>query len=120
MTNLSVNYLGIPMKTPLIGASGTVGFGLEIAEYVDMNKVGAISGKGLAPTPWKGNEGIRVAETDSGMLNAIGLENPGVPYFIEHYLPKVKKAGRSFHRQYGGEDDRRICRMCKNADGRRR
>ena len=73
MTNLSVNYLGIPMKTPLIGASGTVGFGLEIAEYVDMNKVGAISGKGLAPTPWKGNEGIRVAETDSGMLNAIGL-----------------------------------------------
>ena len=52
MTNLSVNYLGIPMKTPLIGASGTVGFGLEIAEYVDMNKVGAISGKGLAPTPW--------------------------------------------------------------------
>lgn len=53
MTNLSVNYLGIPMKTPLIGASGTVGFGLEIAEYVDMNKVGAISGKGLAPTPGK-------------------------------------------------------------------
>lgn len=96
MTNLSVNYLGIPMKTPLIGASGTVGFGLEIAEYVDMNKVGAISGKGLAPTPWKGNEGIRVAETESGMLNAIGLENPGVPYFIEHYLPKVKKLGVPF------------------------
>lgn len=96
MTNLSVIYLGIPMKTPLIGASGTVGFGLEIAEYVDMNKVGAISGKGLAPTPWKGNEGIRVAETDSGMLNAIGLENPGVPYFIEHYLPKVKKLGVPF------------------------
>ena len=96
MTTLSVNYLGIPMKTPLIGASGTVGFGLEIAEYVDMNKVGAISGKGLAPTPWKGNEGIRVAETDSGMLNAIGLENPGVPYFIEHYLPKVKKLGVPF------------------------
>ena len=96
MTNLSVNYLGIPMKTQLIGASGTVGFGLEIAEYVDMNKVGAISGKGLAPTPWKGNEGIRVAETDSGMLNAIGLENPGVPYFIEHYLPKVKKLGVPF------------------------
>lgn len=47
MTNLSVNYLGIPMKTPLIGASGTVGFGLEIAEYVDMNKVGAISGRAL-------------------------------------------------------------------------
>ena len=90
MTNLSVNYLGIPMKTPLIGASGTVGFGLEIAEYVDMNKVGAISGKGLAPTPWKGNEGIRVAETDSGMLNAIGLQNPGIDVFCERDIPFLK------------------------------
>lgn len=53
MTNLSVNYLGIPMKTPLISASGTVGFGLEIAEYVDMNKVGAISGRALRRLPGK-------------------------------------------------------------------
>lgn len=79
------------MASPVIGASGTVGFGLELVDYIDYHKIGAISGKGLAPTPWKGNEGVRIAETTSGMLNCIGLENPGAPYFIEHYLPEVKK-----------------------------
>ncbi|WP_297021102.1 dihydroorotate dehydrogenase [uncultured Dialister sp.] len=91
MSSLSVNFLGMKMASPVIGASGTVGFGLELADYVDYRKIGAISGKGLAPTPWKGNEGVRIAETTSGMLNCIGLENPGAPYFIEHYLPEVKK-----------------------------
>lgn len=91
MSSLSVNFLGMHMASPVIGASGTVGFGLELSDYVDYHKIGAISGKGLAPTPWKGNEGVRIAETTSGMLNCIGLENPGAPYFIEHYLPEVKK-----------------------------
>lgn len=91
MSRLTVNYLGIPMASPVIGASGTVGYGLELNDYIDMKKIGALSGKGLAPTPWKGNEGVRVAETTSGMLNCIGLENPGAPYFIEHYLPEVRK-----------------------------
>lgn len=93
---MNVNFLGIPMVSPVIGASGTVGFGLELAEFEDMHKVGAISGKGLAPTPWKGNDGTRIAETVSGMLNCIGLENPGAPYFIEHILPDVKKLGTPF------------------------
>ena len=93
MSSLAVNFLGIPMASPLIGASGTVGFGLELAKFIDMKKVGAISGKGLAPTPWNGNNGTRIAETTSGMLNCIGLENPGAPYFLEHYLPEVKKLG---------------------------
>ena len=91
MSRLNVNFLGIPMASPVIGASGTVGFGLELADYVDLKKVGALSGKGLAPTPWMGNNGVRIAETTSGMLNCIGLENPGAPYFLEHYLPEVKK-----------------------------
>ena len=91
MSQLKVNFLGIPMASPIIGASGTVGFGLELADYVDLKKVGALSGKGLAPTPWMGNNGVRIAETTSGMLNCIGLENPGAPYFLEHYLPEVKK-----------------------------
>ena len=90
MSSLTVNYLGIPMASPVIGASGTVGYGLELNDYIDMKKIGALSGKGLAPTPWKGNEGVRVAETTSGMLNCIGLENPGAPWFIEHYLPEVR------------------------------
>ena len=91
MSQLKVNFLGIPMASPVIGASGTVGFGLELADYVDLKKVGALSGKGLAPTPWMGNNGVRIAETTSGMLNCIGLENPGAPFFLEHYLPEVKK-----------------------------
>lgn len=91
MSHLNVNFLGIPMASPIIGASGTVGFGLELADYVDLKKVGALSGKGLAPTPWMGNNGVRIAETTSGMLNCIGLENPGAPYFLQHYLPEVKK-----------------------------
>lgn len=91
MSRLNVNFLGIPMASPVIGASGTVGFGLELADYVDLKKVGALSGKGLAPTPWMGNNGVRIAETTSGMLNCIGLENPGAPYFLQHYLPEVKK-----------------------------
>lgn len=96
MSSLTVNYLGIPMASPVIGASGTVGYGLELADYIDMKKIGALSGKGLAPTPWKGNEGVRVAETTSGMLNCIGLENPGAPWFIDHYLPKVRKLPTAF------------------------
>lgn len=96
MSSLTVNYLGIPMASPVIGASGTVGYGLELNDYIDMKKIGALSGKGLAPTPWKGNEGVRVAETTSGMLNCIGLENPGAPWFIEHYLPEVRKLSTVF------------------------
>lgn len=96
MSSLTVNYLGIPMASPVIGASGTVGYGLELNDYIDMKKIGALSGKGLAPTPWKGNEGVRVAETTSGMLNCIGLENPGAPWFIQHYLPEVRKLSTVF------------------------
>lgn len=96
MSSLTVNYLGIPMASPVIGASGTVGYGLELADYIDMKKIGALSGKGLAPTPWKGNEGVRVAETTSGMLNCIGLENPGAPWFIDHYLPEVRTLPTAF------------------------
>ncbi len=88
--NLSVDFLGIPMKSPVIAASGTFGFGLEYKDYMDLSEVGAISLKGLASTPWAGNAGVRVAETPSGMLNCIGLENPGVGYFKKHYLPELR------------------------------
>ena len=60
MSSLAVNFLGIPMASPLIGASGTVGFGLELAKFIDMKEIGAISGKGLAPTPWSGNNGTQI------------------------------------------------------------
>lgn len=90
MISLKVNFLGISMKNPLIGASGTFGYGLELSEYIDLNQIGAISGKGVSPMPWSGNEGVRIAETPSGMLNCIGLENPGVHALVQDILPKLK------------------------------
>ncbi len=89
--NMAVDFLGMHMKNPIIAASGTFGFGLEYKDYIDLNQVGAISLKGLASTPWLGNPGVRVAETPSGMLNCIGLENPGVDYFKQHYLPELRE-----------------------------
>lgn len=88
---LGVDFLGIHMKSPVIAASGTFGFGLEYEEYMDLNRIGAISCKGLSLSPWAGNEGVRIAETSSGILNCIGLENPGVEYFKINYLPRLKR-----------------------------
>lgn len=88
---LGVDFLGIHMKSPVIAASGTFGFGLAYEEYMDLNRVGAISCKGLSLSPWAGNEGVRIAETSSGILNCIGLENPGVEYFKINYLPRLKR-----------------------------
>ena len=88
--NMEVNFCGIKMKNPIIAASGTFGYGVEYKEYLDLNKIGAISVKGLGIVPWNGNEGVRIAETASGMLNCIGLENPGVEKFLSHYFPELK------------------------------
>lgn len=89
---LAVDFCGIKMKNPIVAASGTFGFGLEYADYLDLsNEVGAISVKGLTPKARNGNEGTRIAETPSGLLNCIGLENPGAEAFVKHILPELKK-----------------------------
>lgn len=74
-----------------MGASGTFGFGREYADFLDVNEIGAIVTKGVTPLPRSGNPGVRIAETPSGMLNCIGLENPGVEVFINEILPEIKK-----------------------------
>lgn len=90
--NLSIDFLGMHMKNPIIAASGTFGFGLEYSRYLDLNRdVGAISLKGLACEPWSGNSGVRVAETPAGMLNCIGLENPGAAHFVKYILPELRR-----------------------------
>jgi dihydroorotate dehydrogenase (NAD+) catalytic subunit len=89
--NMGINFCGIPMKNPVIAASGTFGFGLEYKDYVDLNRAGAISMKGLSAEPWEGNAGVRIAETPGGMLNAIGLENPGVQVFLDRILPRIRE-----------------------------
>lgn len=73
---IAVEFAGISMKTPVMGASGTFGFGIEYADFLDLDAVGAIISKGITPLPRPGNPGVRVAETPAGMLNCIGLENP--------------------------------------------
>nr|WP_092074895.1 dihydroorotate dehydrogenase [Dendrosporobacter quercicolus]NSL49793.1 dihydroorotate dehydrogenase [Dendrosporobacter quercicolus DSM 1736]SDN19685.1 dihydroorotate dehydrogenase (NAD+) catalytic subunit [Dendrosporobacter quercicolus] len=86
---MAVEIAGIKMKTPVMTASGTFGFGLEYEEFVDINQIGAIVVKGTTLLPRSGNAGVRIAETPAGMLNSIGLENPGVEAFLAAALPKL-------------------------------
>ena len=89
--NLAVNFAGVSMKNPVTTASGTFGSGAEYGEYVDLNRLGAVTTKGVANVPWPGNPTPRVCETYGGMLNAIGLQNPGIDVFIERDIPYLKQ-----------------------------
>ncbi|MCL2518743.1 MAG: dihydroorotate dehydrogenase, partial [Oscillospiraceae bacterium] len=91
MIEMSVNLAGVTLKNPVITASGTCGYGKEYSPYYMPGEIGAITVKALTVEPRLGNETPRIAETPSGILNAIGLQNPGVEYFIEHELPRLKK-----------------------------
>ena len=89
--NLSVDFAGVKMKNPVTTASGTFGSGEEFSEYVDLNRLGAVTTKGVANVPWPGNDTPRVCETYGGMLNAIGLQNPGIDTFVSRDIPFLKK-----------------------------
>ena len=99
---LKTELLGCTMKNPLIGASGTYGFGEEYAPFYDPEIIGGISSKGLTLNPRPGNTGQRVYETPSGMMNSIGLENPGVKHFIEEILPEMRKMDTVILANLGG------------------
>ena len=87
----SVSLAGIELKNPVMTASGTFGSGMEYSEFVDLNGLGAVVTKGVANVPWPGNPTPRVAEVYGGMLNAIGLQNPGIDVFLERDLPFLKQ-----------------------------
>ncbi len=87
----SVNIAGVEFKNPVMTASGTFGSGMEFSEFVDINRLGAVVTKGVSLTPWEGNPTPRVAETPSGMLNAIGLQNPGIDVFCSRDLKFLEK-----------------------------
>ena len=87
--DLSVNIGGVRLPNPVIGSSGTFGFGVEYKTLFDVNRLGGISSKGLTLEPRQGNDGVRLHETPSGLMNSIGLQNPGIPHFIEHELPEM-------------------------------
>ena len=90
---LHTNLLGIAMKTPVLTASGTFGFGEEFADFVDLSRLGGVMVKGTTLLPRRGNDGVRITETPKGMLNCIGLENPGVEHFLKETLPRIQQYG---------------------------
>lgn len=91
MTNTEVVLAGVTLKNPVMTASGTFGSGMEYGEFFDLSKLGAVVTKGVADHPWPGNPTPRIVETASGMLNAIGLQNPGIDVFAERDLPFLQK-----------------------------
>ncbi|WP_173472280.1 dihydroorotate dehydrogenase [Eubacterium ruminantium] len=88
--NMSVDIAGVVMKNPVTVASGTFGSGMEYSDFVDLSALGAVTTKGVANIPWQGNPTPRIAETPSGMMNAVGLQNPGIDTFLERDLPFLK------------------------------
>lgn len=94
--DLSQELMGINFKNPVLTASGTYGFGFEYGQIIDVNQLGGIVTKGLTLEPRMGNPGVRLSETPSGLLNCIGLENPGVEGFINEYLPKMREIDTNF------------------------
>ncbi|MBP1888870.1 dihydroorotate dehydrogenase (NAD+) catalytic subunit [Clostridium moniliforme] len=99
---LKVNINGIEFKNPVIAASGTFGFGKEYNDFYDVGILGGISSKGLTINKKEGNEGIRVFETPSGMLNSVGLQNPGIDHFIKYELEDMKNLGTNIIANVGG------------------
>ncbi|OOM74317.1 dihydroorotate dehydrogenase B, catalytic subunit [Clostridium puniceum] len=99
---MKVNINGVEFKNPVIAASGTFGFGAEYNNFYDVGILGGISSKGLTINPKEGNDGLRVYETPSGMMNSVGLNNPGIDAFIQDELPKMRKLGTNVIANIGG------------------
>lgn len=111
MINLGVDIAGLKLKNPVIAASGTFGFGREYSEYVDLNKIGGIAVKGLKLKPTKGNKPPRIAETPAGILNSVGLQNPGVEAFIKNEIPFLRKFNTAIIVNVAGNTIEEYCEM---------
>ncbi len=91
MIDTRVNICGVELKNPVMTASGTFGSGKEFSDFIDLSRLGAVVVKGVAAVPWKGNPAPRIAEVYGGMLNSVGLQNPGVDWFIENDIPFLRR-----------------------------
>jgi len=109
----AVALSGVALKNPIIAASGTFGFGKEYAQMFDLSVLGGISVKGTTLHPREGNPGTRVAETASGILNSVGLQNPGVEAFISNELPFLAKAGTAVIANIAGFSEDEYCEMAQ-------
>jgi dihydroorotate dehydrogenase (NAD+) catalytic subunit len=113
MADLSVNIAGVKLKNPVIAASGTFGFGREYAEFMDLNKIGGISVKGLKLKPTPGNKPPRIAETPAGILNSVGLQNPGVEAFIKEEIPFLRQFDTAIIANIAGTTIEEYCEMAE-------
>ncbi len=105
MANLKINFLGKEFKNPVLSASGTFGFGEEYEDIFDISRLGGICSKGLTLNPKEGNEGIRIWETSMGLMNSIGLQNPGVESFISREINIMKKYNTNIIANLGGNTE---------------
>ncbi|MDK2868210.1 MAG: dihydroorotate dehydrogenase catalytic subunit [Clostridiales bacterium] len=110
---LGVDLNGLTLHNPITVASGTFGFGREYSEYIDLNQIGAISVKGLTLEPRSGNEGIRIVETPMGMLNSVGLQNPGVHAFIKEEIPFLRQYQTKIIANINGNNIEEYCEMAQ-------
>jgi len=115
--DLSVNLAGVTLKNPVMTASGTFGSGEEFSEFVDLNCLGAVVTKGVANIPWEGNPTPRVAEVYGGMLNAIGLQNPGIDVFIKRDIPFLKKYDTKIIVNVCGKSSGDYCEVVERLSG---
>ena len=113
---LSTEICGIKMQTPILAASGTFGFGEEFADFVDLSRLGGVMVKGTTLRPRRGNEGVRITETPCGMLNCIGLENPGVEVFLNETLPRIKKYNMNIIINISGSSVEEYAKLAKLLD----
>ena len=113
MADLKVNIAGVEFQNPVIGASGTVGFGREYGEFYPLSVFGGISCKGITLQPRQGNPAPRIAETPSGMLNAVGLQNPGVDHFIQNDLSWLKEQNTVVIANIAGNTYEDYCQMAE-------
>lgn len=113
MADMKVKIAGVEFENPLIAASGTFGFGREYEEFYPLSTLGGISCKGLTLKERAGNPPPRIAETPGGMLNAVGLQNPGVDYFIEHELPWLREQGTRIIANIAGNTPEEYCEMAE-------
>jgi len=112
-----VEIAGVTFKNPVLTASGTFGSGMEYSEFFDLSELGGVVTKGVADVPWEGNASPRVVETPSGMLNAIGLQNPGIDVFIERDLPFLEKAGTRIIVNVCGHSEEEYVRVVERLAG---
>lgn len=112
-TDLSVNVAGLKLNNPVIAASGTFGFAREYSDYIDLNGLGGVSVKGLTLKPRQGNKPPRIAETPAGILNSVGLQNPGVIHFIKEEIPFLRKYNTAIIANIAGNTIDDYCKMAE-------